>query len=99
MGWFLLREKAMNIDEHLLQQVKHIDHHVNRFPDTDTGNTQLLTTIYDYMEPFKQIMDSTSSEQMSYLIHNYTGFYRLAKVIEQMAEGLSSGTIQVPKDH
>jgi len=89
----------MNIDDHLLQLVKRIDNHVNTFPDSESGNTQLLTTLYDYMEPFKQVMDSTSSVQMNYLIHKYDGFNRLAKLVEQMAEGISNGTIQVPKDH
>jgi len=91
--------KMMNIDANHLRIVKRIDSHVNKFPDNETGNTQLLATIYDYMVPFKQVMDSTTQAQMDYLTHEYDGFYRLANILEKMAQGISDGTIQVPKDH
>jgi len=86
----------MNINSTQLNLVKRIDNHVNKFPDTDTGNAQLLTTIYAYMESFKQIMDSTNQAQMGYLISEYDGFFRFAKLLEQMAEGISNATIQGP---
>jgi len=89
----------MNIDSDQLHLVKLIDYHVNKFPDNEAGNTQLLTTVYDYMASFKQVMDSTTQAQMNYLTQEYSGFYRFAKLLERMAQGICDGTIQVPKDH
>lgn len=83
----------MDIKSEQLQAVKRIDDHVNKFPDNETGDTQLLATIYDYMEPFKQVMESTTPVQMDYLIQQYDGFYRFAKLLEQMAQGISDGKI------
>lgn len=82
-----------------LQKVKRIDEHVNRFPDSENGNAQLLTTIYDHMESFKYVMDSATKIEMNYLLQQYHGFYRLAKLLELMAQGISDGTINAPKDH
>lgn len=78
---------------------KLIDTHVRRYPDTDLGTEHLLPTIYDYMEAFKRIIDSTTSVQMDYLCQQYAGFYRFAKLLESMAQGISDGVIDVPKDH
>jgi len=89
----------MNINSTQLNLVKRIDSHVNSFPDTDTGNGQLLTTLFDYMESFKQIMDTTTQTQMNYLTSEYKGFCRFSKLLELMAKGISDGSIQVPKDH
>jgi len=89
----------MKIDAKLLNLVKNIDNHVNKYANNETGNTQLLTTIYDQMDSFKQVMDLTTPVEMNYLTQNYKGFYRLAKLLEQMAQGISDGSIQVPKDH
>jgi len=70
----------MKIDAKLLNLVKNIDNDVNKFANNETGNTQLLTTIYDPMDSFKQVMDLTTPVEMNYLTQNYKGFYRLAKL-------------------
>jgi hypothetical protein len=36
---------------------------------------------------------------MDWLIGQYPGFYRFAKILEVMAEGVADGTIEVPQDH
>jgi len=83
----------------LLSLVKRINDHVNKFPDNDTGTGQLLVILYDYMEPFRQVMMGTTGAEMDTLCEEYSGFYRLAKLLENMAEGISDGSIDVPKDH
>ncbi len=89
----------MHIDANQLHLVKRIDYHANQFQDNETGDAQLLTTMYDYMTDFKQVMDSTTQAQMDYLIQEYDGFYRFTKLLERIAQGISDGTISVPKDH
>lgn len=89
----------MDIEPEQHHLAKLIHEHVSRYPETDTGNSQLLPTIYDYMGAFKSIMDSTSRIEMDFLCANYPGFYRFGKLLELIAEGIQSGSIEVPKDH
>lgn len=90
---------AMGITEEQLELVRRINSHVSQFPENEFGTEQLLTTLYDHMDSFKKVMDTTTSVQMDYLSQNYSGFYRFAKLLEQMAQGISDGTIDVPLDH
>lgn len=82
-----------------LHLAKLIDTHVRQYSDNTLGTEQLLTTAYDYMDAFKRIVGSTTSVQMDYLCQQYPGFYRFAKLLESMAQGISDGVIDVPKDH
>ncbi len=90
---------AMEITEEQLELVKRINSHVSQFPENKVGTEQLLATLYDHMDSFKKVMDTTTSVQMNYLSQNYSGFYRFAKLLELMAQGISDGTIDVPLDH
>lgn len=44
---------------------------------------------YDYMEAFKRVMDSLQ----------HPGYFRFAKWMERLAQGIADGVIAVPKDH
>jgi len=79
--------------------IKRIDDHVAKFPLSEAGDEQLLLTCYDYMEAFKQVMDSISTYQRDYICQQYDGFYRFAKLMERLAQGIADGVIDVPKDH
>lgn len=89
----------MGITEEQLELVKRINRYVNQFPENEVGTEQLLATLYDHMNSFKNVMDTTTSVQMDYLSQNYSGFYRFAKLLEWLAQGISDGTIDVPLDH
>lgn len=69
------------------------------FPPTENGDSQLLQGCYDYMDAFKQVMDSTSKVQMDYICQQYPGYYRFAKWMERLAQGIADGVIDVPEDH
>ncbi|MCW7550138.1 arylsulfatase regulator [Photorhabdus sp. APURE] len=86
---------AVELNEEQLQMVKIIHNHVIQFPLTETGDEQLLQTCYDYMDTFKQVINSTSRIQMNYICQQYDGFYRFAKLMEMLA----NDTINVPRDH
>ncbi|MGS5206466.1 arylsulfatase [Escherichia coli] len=49
--------------------------------------------------PFKRVMDSTSKVQMDYICLQYPGYFRFAKWMERLAQGIADGVIEVPKDH
>jgi hypothetical protein len=89
----------MDIRAEQHQFAKIIHEHVIRYPDSENGLEQILPTIYDYMEAFKALMDSTTQVEMNYLCQQYPGLYRFGKILEMLAEGIADGRIDVPKDH
>ncbi|WP_350307509.1 arylsulfatase regulator [Photorhabdus viridis] len=78
-----------------LQRVKRIHDYTTRFPLSETSDAQLLKTCYDYMDVFKQVIDSASTAQLDDICQQYAGFFRFAKLMEMLAEGI----IDVPRDH
>jgi len=70
-----------------------------RFPLTEGGDAQLLQSCYDYMDAFKRVMDSASKVQMDYICLQYPGYFRFAKWMERLAQGIAVGVIDIPKDH
>jgi len=89
----------MNLTAEQRQLALLIDYHVGQFPNTPLGDEQLLLTVYDYMEAFKMLMDSTTTFQIDYLTQRYPGFYRYTKLLESIAQGIAGGVIDVPTDH
>jgi hypothetical protein len=89
----------LNLTAEQIQLASLIDAHVSRYPDTDRGDEQLFVTLYDYMDAFKRILDSATPVQMDTLCQQYPGFYRLAMLLESLAQGIAEGAIEVPKDH
>ncbi|TPW39324.1 arylsulfatase regulator [Serratia sp. SRS-8-S-2018] len=82
------------------QQLAKIVHdYACRFPLTENGDAQFLQGCYDYMDAFKRVMDSASKVQMDYICQQYPGYYRFAKWMERLAQGIADGVIEVPKDH
>ncbi|EOA7190644.1 arylsulfatase, partial [Shigella flexneri] len=45
------------------------------------------------------VMDSTSKVQMDYICLQYPGYFRFAKWMERLAQGIADGVTEVPKDH
>ena len=81
------------------QQAKIVHDYACRFPPTENGDAQLLQGCYDYMDAFKQVMDSPSKVQMDYICQQDPGYYRFAKWMERLAQGISDGVIDVPEDY
>lgn len=61
------------------------------------GDEELLVSLADPMGSFKQIMDMALGEEMNPLCQRYDGFYRLTKLLERLAEGITHGSISVPE--
>ena len=61
--------------------------------DKGGGDEQLLEGIYDYMAPFKTIMDNLSRRELDALINKYDGFYRFTKLLEDLAQAIADGRI------
>lgn len=95
----LLRGKKIDLTAEQRQLAKIVHDYASRFPQTADGDTQLLQGCYDYMDAFKRVMDSSSKVQMDYICLQYPGYFRFAKWMERLAQGIADGAIEVPKDH
>lgn len=62
------------------QLAKIIHDYACRFPPTEDGDAQLLQGCYDYMEAFKQVLDSSSKIQIDYIFLKYPGFFTLCNM-------------------
>ena len=60
------------------------------------GDEELLVSMYDHMLTFKQLLDTSTEGEMSQLCQQYDGFYRFAKLMERLAQGIADGSIPVP---
>jgi len=70
-----------------------IDKAVSAFPDTTGGMEQLLLHMYKYMPDFKRILNTSAPGDMDTLCEQYPHFYRFAKLMEQLAEGIAAGNL------
>ena len=64
-----------------------IDEPVLRTLANGGNDEDLLVSLHDYMETFKEIMDTSTSMEMDQLCQRYDGFYRFAQLLEHLAEG------------
>ncbi len=84
------------MDAEKIRLAEEIDAWAQRVEASGGGDEQLLAGMADYMEPFKRLIDSCSSLEMSLLIQRYDGFYRVSKLLEQLAAAIADGAIEVP---
>jgi hypothetical protein len=61
----------------------------------DIGNDErVLKRMHQQMKAFKELLDTTTHEQMDALCELYPGFYRFTKLVEQMAQAIHDGTLR-----
>ena len=80
------------------QLAKAIHDHVTHVVATGGGDEQLLVSMADHMSTFKRLLDTCSTAQMDALCDRYSGFFRFAKLLENLAQGIADGTIPVPPE-
>ena len=74
-----------------------IDAFVKTIEKQGGSDTELLAASFpEQTTRFKKLMDSTTNNQMDALCEMYPGFYRFAKLLETIAQGLQDGTIKAP---
>jgi len=86
----------MALTDQQINLTKRIDQHVEHVIRDGGADEELLLSMGDYMGTFKQVMDMSTHEEMQLLGEQYPGFYRFAKLLEAMAEGIQNGSIRVP---
>ncbi len=78
------------------QLAQTIDRWVKTIEKQGGGDNEILQKGFPQMVTFKKLLDTTTNEQMDILCETYSGFYRFAKLIEYLAQGIHDGTIKVP---
>lgn len=74
-----------------------IDKYVKQTIKNGGNDEDLLTSMYTYMGTFKQLLDTSTHQEMDELCQRYDGFYRFARLLELLAEGIADGIIEVPE--
>jgi hypothetical protein len=79
------------------QHAKMIDDFVKAIEQQGGGDIELLAAGFpEQTTAFKELLDTTTHEQMDVLCERYPGFYRFAKLVESIAQGIQDGTLEVP---
>lgn len=73
-----------------------IDNYVKNIWSAGGGDEQILLGMHGHLMSFKQLMDISKNGEFDVLCTQYDGFYKFAKVLEDMAKGIKDGTIKVP---
>jgi hypothetical protein len=73
-----------------------IDTQVQNIIANGDSDEDILRSMSDYMDTFKQLMDSSTPDEMKHLCDRFSGFYRFGKLLEALAQGIQDGRIQVP---
>ena len=82
------------------QLAQGIDAFVKTIEKQGGSDTELLAASFpEQTTRLKKLMDATTHEQMDALCELYPGFYRFAKLLENIAQGIQDGTIEVPTVH
>ena len=64
---------------------------------SDGGDEALLVSLYDFMGDIKKIMDACSNKELDEYCKEYDGFFHCMKLMENIARGISDGSISVPE--
>ena len=86
----------MQLTNKQVQLAQTINQWVKTVEQQGGGDAELLQKAYMHMPTFKQLLDTSTQEQMDSLCKTYPGFYRFANLLEKLAQGIQDGTISVP---
>jgi hypothetical protein len=84
----------MGLTNKQTQLAQRIDTWIKNIEKGGGGDVEILQQITDYMPIFKQLMDTSNPNDMNLLCSKYAGFYRFARLLEDLARGLQSGKIK-----
>lgn len=81
-------------EHHHIAQLIHIE--AGKILRAGKDNAEFLAEMVPYMEGFKKIIGNAAPGEMDALCKGYPGFYEYAKLLENLAQDISDGTIKVP---
>jgi hypothetical protein len=88
---------AMQLTKEHVKIAANIDTKVKRLISGDSDDLAIFAAMTDYMPDFKRVMDESGQGGMDVLCQRFAGFHHYAKILENVAKGVESGEIKVPK--
>ena len=86
----------MTLSKEQKELARTIDRYIKRATQKGGGDEQILHDISNYMATFKRLLDTSTPAEMDTLCTLYPGFYRFAKLLENLAGAIRDGAIEVP---
>lgn len=80
------------------QLIVYIDKKINEILSNNGDDKAVMLSVASVMKDLKKIMDSTTEHQMNLYCQQYEGFYYFMKLLEDLALGISNGSIPVPNE-
>jgi len=96
-SWDRFDRLNMPLTENQISLAETIDEYVEQLYRNGGDDEELLMTMHAHMETFKQLLDSSTQQEMNELCQRYDGFYIFASLLERLAEGIANGTFPVPE--
>jgi len=84
----------MSLSERQRLIAEAIDRDCDRLILSGSTEIECLGQMHDHMPAFKELLDAGATQEAA---DRYPGFHRFAKILEQVAIGIQSGAISVPK--
>lgn len=78
------------------QLAERIHRRITQRPNNGASDMEIFANMANYMEDFKSLIDTCSPSEMDRLCARYEGFYRYAKILEEIAQGIETGDIHAP---
>ena len=63
------------------------------------GDEALLPELIHFMEDIPIIMKALTEEELNAYVQHYDGFYKIMAFLQNLAEDIRAGDIEVPKTH
>ncbi len=86
----------MALSEKQLRTADNIDRRVKQLLANGANDVEILVSMYDHMNSFKQVIDTTTEGEINQLCLQYTGFYKYSKIRSNLAQAIADGSIRVP---
>ena len=87
----------MNLSVAQLEIASQIDAHVKKLERAGSDDITIFVKMSDQMPGFKQLMDTAGQRGMDELCARFEGLYHYAKILDNIAAGIESGQIKVPR--
>ena len=80
-----------------LSMAERIDTRMQNLIRTGEDDVTVMVAMADHLPKFKRLLDTTQPGDMDELARKFTGFHRYAKILENLAGGIQSGAIKLPR--
>ena len=86
----------MPISDKQEKLIIYIDRKVNKLVEKNESDIKILASLADIMGDLKSIIRSPDKSKLDKYTQKYPGFCRFMKILENLARGISNGSIPVP---